>query len=138
MTRIYKSRLDVKSVDIGQESSLPPLFTINTNDADMPSDLPEGDGLYLKYEFLKSIFPYRFQDNYGREFTGSQPESIVLENDHLRATFIPGLGGKLWSLFDKDKKKELLFKNPVVRPAYLATRSAWCSGGVEWNCTQNV
>ena len=134
MTRIYKSRLDVKSVDIGQESSLPPLFTINTNDTDMPSDLPEGDGLYLKYEFLKSIFPYRFQDNYGREFTDSQPESIVLENDHLKATFIPGLGGKLWSLFDKDKKKELLFKNPVVRPAYLATRSAWCSGGVEWNC----
>ena len=134
MTRLYKSILDVKSADIGPESSLPPLFTVNTRDPDMPSDLPEGDGLYLKYEFLKSIFPYRFQDNYNREYTGKQPESIVLENEYLRAEFVPSLGGKLWSLFDKEKDRELLFKNPVVRPAYLATRSAWCSGGVEWNC----
>ena len=127
MTRLYKSILDVKSADIGPESSLPPLFTVNTRDPDMPSDLPEGDGLYLKYEFLKSIFPYRFQDNYNREYTGEQPESIVLENEYLRAEFVPSLGGKLWSLFDKEKGRELLFRNPVVRPAYLATRSAWCS-----------
>ena len=134
MTRLYRSRLDVKSVDIGAESTLPPLFTINTSENDMPSDLPEEDGLYLKYAFLKSIFPYRFQDNYNREYTGQPPESVVLENDYLRATFVPGLGGKLWSLFDREKGRELLFNNPVVRPAYLATRSAWCSGGVEWNC----
>lgn len=134
MTRLYKSILNAKSADIGPESSLPPLFTVNTHDPDMPSDLPEGDGLYLKYEFLKSIFPYRFQDNYNREYTGKQPESVVLENEYLRAEFVPSLGGKLWSLFDKEKGRELLFNNPVVRPAYLATRSAWCSGGVEWNC----
>ena len=62
MMSIYKSRLDVKSVDIGQESSLPPLFTINTNDTDMPSDLPEGDGLYLKYEFSKRFGAQLFAD----------------------------------------------------------------------------
>ena len=134
MTRLYESELNVKSVDIGAQSTLPPLFTVNTRDVDMPSDLPEEDGLYLKYEFLKSIFPYCFQDNYNREYTGKKPKSIVLENDFLRAEFVPSLGGKLWSLRDKEKDRELLFNNPVVRPAYLATRSAWCSGGVEWNC----
>ena len=30
MTRLYKSILNVKSADIGPESSLPPLFTVNT------------------------------------------------------------------------------------------------------------
>ena len=134
MTKLYKGILDARCVDVGPESTLPPLFTVNTRDPDMKSDLPEGDGLYLKYEFVKSIFPYRFQDNYGRDLNGEKPEIVILENDYLRAEFVPKLGGKLWSLFDKEKGKELLFRNPVVRPAYLATRSAWCSGGVEWNC----
>ena len=134
MTFLYSDILNAKSADFGAESTLPSLFTISTDDPDMKSDLPEEDGLYLKYEFLKSIFPYRFQDNYNRDYTGVSPKTVVLENDHLKATFVPALGGKLWSLFDKDAGKELLFSNPVVRPAYLATRSAWCSGGVEWNC----
>ncbi|MBR5378960.1 MAG: DUF5107 domain-containing protein [Clostridia bacterium] len=134
MTKLYTGRLEARCVDIGPESTLPPLFTVNTRDADMPSDLPEGDGLYLKYEFLKSIFPYRFQDNYTRQLNAEKPQTVILENEYLRAEFVPALGGKLWSLFDKEKGRELLFRNPVVRPAYLATRSAWCSGGVEWNC----
>ena len=79
MTRLYKSILNVKSADIGPESSLPPLFTVNTRDPDMPSDLPEEDGLYLKYEFLKSIFPYRFQDNYNREYTIPTTHVVKIE-----------------------------------------------------------
>lgn len=134
MMRLYTDKLDAKCVDIGPESTLPSLRTVNLRDEDMQSDLPEGDGLYLKYEFLKSIFPYRFQDNYTRDLNGAPPKTVVLENEYLRAVFVPALGGKLWSLYDKEAGKELLFKNPVVRPAYLATRSAWCSGGVEWNC----
>ena len=134
MTRLYQTTTDIKAVDMGKDSSLPLLFTVNTEDSFTRSDLPEGDGLFLHYEFLKSGFPYSFQDGYSRKFNGKFLEAIVLENDHLKATFTPSLGGKLWSLFDKDAGKELLFANPVMRPAYLATRNAWCSGGIEWNC----
>ena len=134
MTRLYVEKSGVKTVDFGLESTLPMLAGVNTNDDTMPSELPEGDGLYLGYNFLKSAFPYKAQDNYSRELTGDTLQTVVLENARLKASFAPSLGGKLWSVFDKDKGRELLFSNPVARPAYLATRNAWCSGGVEWNC----
>ena len=133
MSELYLTRLDVDVADIGPESDLPLLYEVDDNDDTMPSVLPEGDGLYLRYEFLKSAFPYRAQENYTRALTGKL-DAVVLENEFLKASFAPSKGGKLWSLIDKTTGKDLLFANPVCRPAYLATRNAWCSGGVEWNC----
>lgn len=60
-------------------------------------------------------------------------KAIILENEHLKATFIPELGGRLWSLWDKDSARELLYCNPVFQPGNLALRNAWFSGGVEFN-----
>ena len=60
-------------------------------------------------------------------------KAVVLENDILRATFLPELGGRLWSLYHKPAGRELLHVNPVFQPANLAVRDAWFSGGVEWN-----
>ena len=134
MTRLYKTRLSVPAVKMGGENTLPLLY-----DAYIPKDapdscLPEDAELFLNYGGMRTAFPYQAQDQYSRELTEPGPEAVVLENSHIRATFVPSLGGKLWSLFDKDAGKELLFANHVFRPAYLALRNAWTSGGVEWNC----
>lgn len=133
MSRLYVTMLDVDRAELGPESSLPLLYEVNDDDDTMPSALPESDGLYIKYGFLKSAFPYRAQENYTRELSGKL-QGVVLENEYLKASFAPSMGGKLWSLIDKITGRDLLFSNPVCRPAYLATRNAWCSGGVEWNC----
>ena len=134
MTKLYRETTNVKCVDLGRENTLPMLYEVDTKDDYMLSDLPEGDGLFLRYNYVKSAFPYRALDNYNRTFTGKNLECVVLENDYLKASFAPSMGGKLWSLFDKVENRELLFANPVVQPAYLAACNAWCSGGVEWNC----
>ncbi len=77
--------------------------------------------------------PYRMQDRYDRSEELLTLETIVMENDCLRAVFLPGYGGKLWSLYSKEEQRELLFVNPVFRFANLANRNAWMSGGIEWN-----
>jgi hypothetical protein len=41
-------------------------------------------------------------------------EAIILEGTELRATIIPGLGGKIFSLFNKPLNKEFLWINPRV------------------------
>ncbi len=134
MTTLTQTRLQVLAADMNGESTLPLLY-----DTTLPKDprqtlLDEDDGLFIDYSGVRSAFPYKAQDCYSRELTRDGLDAVVLENDHLRATFVPELGGKLWSLYDKDEDKELLFANHVFRPAYLALRNAWASGGVEWNC----
>ena len=77
--------------------------------------------------------PYRMQDRYDRSEKELELQTLVMENDFLKATFLPEYGGKLWSLYAKDEQRELLFVNPVFRFANLASRNAWMSGGIEWN-----
>jgi tetratricopeptide (TPR) repeat protein len=79
------------------------------------------------------LLPYTMQDRYGREPVELEFPAVVMENDFLKAEFIPALGGRLWSLFDKTRKRDILYRNPVFRPANLAIRDAWFSGGIEWN-----
>lgn len=79
------------------------------------------------------VLPYRMQDLYEAVLAERDVPAIVLENDRLRATFLPTLGGRLYSLEDKQDGRELLFCNPVIKLGNLALRNAWFSGGIEWN-----
>ena len=96
-------------------------------DGEFPRELSEHLGCMTK------VLPYMTQDRYDRSRDELQLPSLVLENEYLRARFLPSLGGRLHSLYDKVAKKQLLFKNPVIQPGNLAIRNAWLSGGIEWN-----
>ena len=134
MTTIRQTKLDVWAADMNGESTLPMLYDAAKIGSPAKTILSEDDELYVGYGRMHSAFPYRSQDCYSRELNTFGLDAVVLENDHLRASFIPDQGGKLWSLYDKDAGRELLFANHVFRPAYLALRNAWASGGIEWNC----
>jgi len=84
-------------------------------------------------EGLEKVLPCLLQDGYGRSLSETALPAVTLENDHLRATVLPGLGGRLHSLLHKPSGRDLLFRNPVFQPANLALRNAWFAGGVEWN-----
>ena len=91
------------------------------------------DARYIGKGMISTLLPYRIADGYNRERTPRAFRAAVLENDLMRAVFLPELGGRLWSLYDKREGRELLYKNDVLQPANLALRNAWFSGGVEWN-----
>jgi len=123
------------SADFGGESSLPPVNVgPGFGELKKPPMVDEDDGLFLHHAPVYCSYPYRQQDLYDRALNETAYDVATLENEHLKATFLPAFGGKLWSLFDKDAGKELLYVNTVVRPCNLAIRNAWMSGGVEWNC----
>ena len=135
MTELRIEKITLPSVDFGGVSSLPAISEqIRLGLLEDKFELGEDDGLFINYGMVDYAFPYRAQDNYKRELKDVAQTCVVLENEHLKATFFPQFGGKLHSLFDKDEGKDLLFSNSIVRPCHLAVRNAWMSGGVEWNC----
>ena len=122
------------SAKFNGESTLPSLYEMSNVQGLTRSALDEDDELFVGFGFLPSIFPYRMQDLYDRSEDLTPYVGVVLENDYLKAVFIPELGGRLWSLYDKVAGKDLLYTNPMVRPCNLAVRNAWLAGGIEFNC----
>ena len=135
MTELRQEKLNMPSVDFGEVSSLPSISeNLRLSFMQNNFELSEDDGLFINYGMVDYAFPYKVQDNYKRELKETELDCIILENEYLKATFLPQFGGKLHSLFDKKEEKELLFSNSVFRPCHLGVRNAWMSGGVEWNC----
>ena len=135
MTQLRVEKLKIPSVDFNGESTLPSISeNLRLTFMQDVFELGEEDGLFVNYGMVEYGFPYKAQDKYSRKLQEKEQITVVLENDYLKATFLPQFGGKLHSLFDKKAGKELLFVNSIVRPCHLGVRNAWMSGGVEWNC----
>ena len=134
VTTLSAQELVLPAASLGDENPLPPLRSQQElheveNSDDLPPDMRDNIG----YGRLASTLPCLDQDGYDRDLVDRALPSLVLENDHLRATVLPSLGGRLYSLVHKATGQELLYRNPVLQPANLALRNAWFAGGVEWN-----
>ena len=127
--------LNIPAASLGKLSPLADIGNDTYIRAPIATDgtIPEDEMKYIGKGMIETLLPYRIQNNYDRKRVPAELPVAVLENEYLRATFLTSLGGRLYSLFDKKAKRELLYKNPVFQPANLALRNAWFSGGIEWN-----
>jgi len=137
MTELKVENLTMPGAALDGENPLP-FFrnpTVHTG-VRVTEDLPAEKRVALGWETAFRVLPYRMQDEYTRQRKPLTFRSIVLENEILKATFLPEIGGRLISLVHKPLQRELLHRNPVFQPANLAIRNAWFSGGIEWNIGQ--
>ncbi len=134
MTELRVSTWSMPSADVGAANPFPPIqgdAGLNKS-ADLTA-ASETIRTRAGYGRVATISPYLMQDGYFRERTPQQHPVAVLENEHLRATFLLNQGGRMWSLRHLSTGRELLYTNPILQPANLALRNAWFAGGVEWN-----
>ena len=80
----------------------------------------------------KRVYPYPLQDG----ITGVREEdtftAVYLENDYVRLSVLPEIGGRLFSALDKTNDYDFFYRQHVIKPALIGMLGAWISGGVEW------
>lgn len=132
---IKLEKYSMPSADLGPLNPLPDIKNVSYIHAgyELTDRITEDEKKYIGKGMIRTLLPYKLQDAYNRDRKTRDWNAIVVENDYLKATFLPELGGRLWSLFDKENNQELLYKNTCFQPANLALRNAWFSGGVEFN-----
>lgn len=81
----------------------------------------------------KSNYPYFFFDGTSDTNAMRRWKAVILENEKIKVTILPEIGGKIWGAVDKATGNEFIYFNHSVKFRNIARRGPWCSGGIEFN-----
>lgn len=112
--RVWEAPLTLPTYELGPPDPNPPLFDRGRTRGRPP-------------------YPYPLLDSLSNRRVDKTYNAVFLENEYLRVTVLPELGGKLYAIYDKTAGRDALYTNHVVKYAMVGIRGAWTSGGIEWN-----
>jgi hypothetical protein len=79
------------------------------------------------------IYPYFRFDGFTDKPIQKEWKVVELENDFIKITILPEVGGKIWSATEKSTGKDFIYNNHVIKFRDIAMRGPWTSGGIEAN-----
>ena len=79
------------------------------------------------------VYPYAMLDDLSDERVPKNYRAIYLENQYLKVTILPELGGHVYSIYDKLNRREMLYRNRVIKYGLVGPRGAWIAGGMEFS-----
>jgi tetratricopeptide (TPR) repeat protein len=79
------------------------------------------------------IYPYPLYDNLTNKKSDKVYHVVYLENEYVKISILPEIGGRLFSALDKTNNYDFIYKQKVIKPALIGLTGAWISGGIEWN-----
>ncbi|MBE5752319.1 MAG: DUF5107 domain-containing protein [Clostridiales bacterium] len=127
--------LEIMAADMGAANPLPDIKNVQYIHAgfEVTKNVTKEESEHLGKGMINTVLPYMIQDGYTRDKKLQKIKTVVLENEFLKAVFLPDYGGRLWQLFDKKNNRDILYTNTVIQPCNFAILNAWLSGGVEFN-----
>ncbi len=79
------------------------------------------------------VYPYAMLDDLSDERAPKSYRAIYLENEYLKIIVLPELGGHIYSVYDKNNHREMLYRNNVIKYGLVGPRGAWIAGGMEFS-----
>jgi tetratricopeptide (TPR) repeat protein len=78
-------------------------------------------------------YPYTMRWSIRSTETMHSWRAVYLENEYLKCTILPDVGGHLYTCIDKINGKPMFYANPSLKKALVAYRGAWAAFGIEFN-----
>jgi tetratricopeptide (TPR) repeat protein len=85
------------------------------------------------FSFGRFNYPYPLRDSLTNRREVVAWRSLHLENEYLRLTVLPDLGGHVYSCLDKRTGQEMFYANAAIKKALIGYRGAWAAFGIEFN-----
>src|SRR2546429_4812058 len=78
-------------------------------------------------------YPYTMRKEVTDRRAEHQWRAIYLENEYLKCSVLPDLGGHIYTCIDKLSGHPIFYANPSIKKARIGYRGAWAAFGVEFN-----
>ncbi|PYX40036.1 MAG: hypothetical protein DMG81_07685, partial [Acidobacteria bacterium] len=95
--------------------------------------LPDPNPAFDQFTTNRFNYPYTLRNNLTSRRSDHAWRTVYLENEYLKCSVLPDIGGHLYTCFDKISGKPMFYANPSIKKAAIAYRGAWAAFGVEFN-----
>lgn len=79
------------------------------------------------------IYPYSWLSSPTTEKVDKEYKLLILENEFLKITVLPEVGGHIYSFYDKVNDRETIYTRPLIKPTSGGHRGGWFPIGLEFN-----
>jgi tetratricopeptide (TPR) repeat protein len=83
------------------------------------------------------VYPLPVTDRIEEKPVDRKWKAIWIENEFIRALVLPEIGGRIHVLQDKTNGYDVIYNQPVIKPALVGLAGPWISGGIEFNWPQH-
>jgi tetratricopeptide (TPR) repeat protein len=104
-------------------------LTLPTYEEALPDPNPQFD----QYASGRFNYPYTLRNNLTNRRTDHVWRALFLENEYLKCSVLPDLGGHVYTCIDKISGKPMFYENPSIKKANIGYRGAWAAFGIEFN-----
>ena len=118
------SHLAIAQVHVWQGTLTLPTYEEGAPDPNPPFD---------QYANGRFNYPYTLRDDLTGRRTDHAWRAVFLENEYLKCSVLPDLGGHVYTCTDKISGQPMFYENPSIKKADISYRGAWAAFGIEFN-----
>src|SRR3954452_12605493 len=95
--------------------------------------LPDVNPPFDVFADTRFNYPYTLRTHMTGRRVERDLRALFLENEYLKCSVLPDIGGHVYSCTDKISGREMFYANPSLKKQLIGYRGAWAAFGIEFN-----